>query len=158
MESETGKSVMVEYRQLDSNALAEISGFAGDAKKLLRLWMTRNPRRIVTAIDRWIVEFRASGESYEENRLGGAAIRFGCLWGDAVVKEYGWQWIEACHDGDFDDTYFVVVSPNRGYVIYPVVRAYHWLTDRDREPFALFLFDTLPSMPEAGENEYVNVE
>jgi len=124
---------MVEYRTLNVGALAKISSYAGEAKKLLRSWLTRNPRRIVTALDRWIEEFRESGESYEDNRIGGAAIRFGALWGDAVVIAYGWQWIEACHDGDFDDTYFVVVSPNRGLIIYPVVRAYHWLTDRDRQ-------------------------
>lgn len=146
---------MVEHRALKPEAIADISRYATEAKKLLRLWLTRNPRRIVTALDRWIEQFRKSGETYEENQIGGAAIRFGCLLGDAVVKEHGWRWIEACHG---DDSYFAVVSPNRGYLIYPVVRAFHWLTDEGRDPNTVLLFDSLSSLPQAKENEYVTIE
>ena len=146
---------MVEHRTLNADAVAEVSAYAGEAKKLLGLWLTRKPRRIVTVLNRWIDQFRKAGASYDEERLGGAAIRFGCLWGDAVVREYGWQWLEARHDGD-EDSYFVIVPPNRGYVIYPVVRAFHWLTDEE-QPNTLLLFDTLASLPPAPDNEYVDL-
>ncbi len=104
---------MVEYRTLTTEGLADVSSYAGEARKLLRLWLTKNPRRIVKALQGWIDEFRKSGEHSEEDQVGGAAIRFGCLWGAAVVKEHGWQWIEVCQD-DEEDTCFAIVSPNRG--------------------------------------------
>jgi hypothetical protein len=100
-----------------------IRGCAEDALKVLGAsFDTADPSAIVEAIDvfayRWQKGDRPATDVVEDGEQ--ARLIFGSLWGEQIVKQFGWQWAKVTFH-DYDDSFaFGVFSPDRSLAVYPL--------------------------------------
>ena len=144
----------VDLQPLSDESQRDVDAWAADARGLLRLPTGADPSTVVSAIARWIEGFRADDGLITNDQRLGAAIRFGCLWGGAVVTAYAWLWREHRQD---DGMFLAIVEPRLRYRVYPVPVARAWLDDLEREPNVEALFGILGTMPPAKDGELVTV-
>ena len=105
---------------LAGEMLDAIRDYASEAARVIGLedHESLSPPAIVEAVDKAVFELqKGGGPEFAEDEE--AALLLGCLWGEQLVRELGWQWIGATFH-EFDDAEATgVVSPNRALAIYP---------------------------------------
>jgi hypothetical protein len=102
--------------------MANIRGCAKDALAVLGSKYARaEPATIVEAIDdfahRWQQGDRPPRKVVKDTEQ--ARLIFGSLWGEQLVKQFGWQWTKVLFADD-DGFAFGVVAPDRSLAIYPL--------------------------------------
>ena len=94
-----------------------------DAIVNLNLDMSHDNSEIVSAIDSFVLSWqkkrrtRFSSLFQVNSNAENIANSLGCLWGNSVYKELGWEWIVLEEDGN---DYLVVANKTRSMVIYPI--------------------------------------
>jgi hypothetical protein len=106
---------------LSDEVMGSIRGCADDALAVLGPeFASADPATIVEAVDafayRWQKGARPPADVVEDTEQ--ARLYFGSLWGEQIVKQFGWEWARV-EFGDGSAT-FGVVSPDRSLVIYPL--------------------------------------
>ena len=146
---------MTNVQQLSAHVFEEIFTYIDEARELLGINANTSPREVVTTLERWIDNARPTLITTSDNELIHMAIRCGCLWADAVMREYDWTWIEVIRE---DGVYPAIVSPNKGYIIFPAPLAQSWFIEGDDQPLARALFDNMATMPPVDDGQFVCVE
>jgi hypothetical protein len=106
---------------IPANLLGNIQGCAIDALQVLGASYTAaTPATLVEAIDdfayRWQQGDRPPRKVVKDTEQ--ARLIFGSLWGEQLVKQFGWQWTKVIFpDGGFA---FGVAAPDRSLVVYPL--------------------------------------
>lgn len=109
------------------------------------------PKDVVADLHAKVTELTADPKSGAD--MDQVALAFGCLWGQMVVEEMGWEWASvswgrgSCH---------AVVSPDRSVMVAPIRLFQEYLTLSGRSDTSLLLFNMLKAkrVPPADPGEY----
>jgi hypothetical protein len=98
--------------------------------------------------------FRSSPADIRESRLDVESHRIGCVWGQAVCDQLGWEWATLSPEPGVEE--LAVVSPSRAHAVFPVLFIHKLLTDIGRDPTSLLVYNMLKagSLPPAAPGEY----
>jgi hypothetical protein len=147
---------MDEYKEIElgPEVLGEFEDYAGEGMTMLGLSDTSTPYDTVKAvnayIDRWQAERRGKSVTDDPKEIVSAALSLGIVWGNAVCKEFGWQWTCVEHKGN---TWYIVASPDRSYACYPTYDVRSLLKNLEGDNCAELLFNMMkagqfpPSQP-----------
>src|SRR5262245_57977040 len=109
-------------------------------------------------IQQWIYEtvnaLRAEPREVTEDGRTQTALNLGCLWGQAVCDQLGWEW--AAVSVEPGSEFFGVVTPSRSHVIFPLHYMEELLSDAERDQTSLLLYNMLKAadLPPADPGEY----
>jgi len=140
--------------ELGTDVLGEFEDYAAEGVTMLGLTDSSTPYDTVKAvnafIDRWQAERRDRSINDDPNEVTNTALSLGIVWGNAVCKEFGWQWTCVEHKGN---TFYIVASPDRSYACYPTYDVRALLNDPRGDNCAALLFNMMkagqypPSQP-----------
>ena len=145
---------------LNDETMASIRGCANDALQVLGpKYASSDPATVVEAVDnfayRWQKGKRPSTDVVEDTEQ--ARLIFGSLWGEQLVKQFGWEWAQV----NFSDesVAFGVVSPDRSLVIYPLDFMLGCMQDPGVDVTVALSFNMLlaGSVPKMKQWSYANV-
>lgn len=105
---------------LAAEMLDAIREYAAEAARLLEIGEPEklSSEAIIEAVNRCVDQRqKGGGPEFEDDEE--AALLLGCLWGQQLVRELGWQWVGVTFH-EFDNAEATgVVSANRSLAIYP---------------------------------------
>ena len=117
---------------IDAETLDALREAAEEAAGMLGLYAAAlDPAEIVRAVDDFVYSLQkergaeASAkpelQDPESEESESAAAVLGSLWGQQLVREFGWEWANVTF-ADYDDAHVVgVFSPDRSLAIYPLL-------------------------------------
>jgi hypothetical protein len=119
------------------------------------------PEEVVKAIDQFAYRWQKGDRPRPDVIEDAEDVRllFGSLWGEQLVKQFGWQWARITfHDYD-DAVAFGVFSPDRSLAIYPLEFMLGCLRDADVDVTVMLSFNMLlaGSVPTMKKKSYTNV-
>jgi len=142
--------------------LGNIRGCANGAVKVLGdKFANADPATIVEALDefayRWQKGDRPPATVVEDGEE--ARLIFGSLWGEQLVKEFGWQWAKVIFHDYGDSVAFGVFSPDRSMAIYPLEFMLGALRDSTVDVTVMLAFNMLKAgkVPMMKKKSYTNV-
>jgi hypothetical protein len=145
---------------LNDETLTSIRGCANDALEVLgSKYASMDTARVVEAVDkfayRWQKGKRPSTDVVEDTEQ--ARLIFGSLWGEQLVKQFGWEWRQI----NFSDgsVAFGVVSPDRSLAIYPLDFMLGCMQDPSVDVTVALSFNMLlaGNVPKMKRQSYTNV-
>jgi hypothetical protein len=106
--------------EMSDETMVSIRNCANDALSILGPeYASAVPATVVAAVDEfaysWHKGKRPPTDVVED--IDTARLIFGSLWGEQLVKQFGWEWAKVNFS---DGVAFGVVSPDRSLVIYPL--------------------------------------
>lgn len=104
---------------LKNTMLQEVHNEKMNGLEILGITEQNTPRKIVEAIYDYInIKEEAEGfSSMDTQEKDDISFAFGCLWGSAVIEQYGWRWTLL---GDDEKSAIVcIVSPDERYCTCP---------------------------------------
>ncbi len=147
---------------IPTNLMGKIRGCAIDALKVLGDDFTQaDPTTVVNAIDdfafRWQKGDRPPTDVVEDGQQ--ARLIFGSLWGEQLVKQFGWQWAKITFHDHNDSKAFGVFSPDRSLAIYPLDFMLGCLHDPGMDVTVMLSFNMLKAgtIPRFEPKSYTNV-
>lgn len=145
---------------IEASLMGNIRGCAADALTVLGgTFAQAQPAAIVEAIDafalRWQRGKRPGRKVVEDTEQ--ARLIFGSLWGEQLVKQFGWQWARVSFGKD--EFAIGVVSPDRSMAIYPLDFMLGCMEDPEVDVTVALSFNMLleGSIPKMRPRSYVNV-
>jgi hypothetical protein len=117
--------------EIDPSMFASLQGAAGEGAAILRVNPADASETIVAAIDQFVFAWQ-SGQRPSEKVIEAESAPFamGSLWGEQIVRDFGWEWKMITFHEHGNSTAPGVVSPDRGLAIYPI----HFLIGCLRDP------------------------
>ena len=139
----------VSHFELSPDILSNMNGCTDDAATMLGIDLSRqSPEHVIEAINAFLLH-RQDGERPTEEESEDLSYTLGSLWGEQLVRVFGWDWAGVTfHDHD-DSNAVGVLSPDRSLAIYPfhfvygclmndapvtILLAYNMLKDGSRIP------------------------
>jgi hypothetical protein len=123
-------------------------------------YATAEPPAVVAAIDDFVYRWQ-KGDRPSTDVVEGedAQLLMGSLWGEQLVKQFGWQWAQLTFHDYKDAVAFGVFSPDRSLAIYPLEFMLGCLRDADVDATVLLSFNMLlaGSVPKMKKKSYTNV-
>lgn len=150
-------------RELTAEEKTEFANVAKQARQNLGLPEAAEPAAVVKAVDAFVDAWQTARKSPIKRMLrrGGpdpvdVALGLGAIWGDALVGQFGWQWVVLQENGR---DWYAVVSPDRAFAIYPTYFVKACLDNPQADCTALLVYNMLAAgsisgLPASG---YVNV-
>ena len=142
--------------------LGNIRDCAADCLELLGSQFTADhPARLVDAIDNFTYRLQkgdaTASASFEDTEDAGLIL--GSLWGQQLVKQFGWQWAKVTLHDDGNAVMFGVVSPDRSLAIYPFEFVEQCLNDARIDCTIMLSFNMLldAGIPQMDAGSYTNV-
>jgi hypothetical protein len=140
--------------------MGSIRGCASDALAVLGPeFASADPPAVVEAVDafayRWQRGDRPPADVVEDTEQ--ARLFFGSLWGEQLVRQFGWEWARVNFgDGSFT---FGVVAPDRSLAIYPLDFMLGCMQDPGVDVTVALAFNMLiaGSVPKMPRRSYTNV-
>lgn len=130
--------------QLGPDVLGEFEDYAADGATVLQLQNGFTPYEAVKAvnafIDRWQAHRRGRSVTDDPKEIVSTALSLGIVWGNAVCREFGWQWTCVEHEGN---TWYIVASRDRSYACYPTYDVRALLQDPTGDNCAELLFNMM---------------
>ena len=152
---------MREERQLAPDELQEISMFARDGKKTVKLgFLTSDPAKVVAAVDAHIDAAQqallAGSPALSEEDCTFLSLQLGCLWGQQLVKAFDWEWTCITENGD---ERYAVASKDRPLLMLPTYFARDCFEEPGTDCTAMLAYNMLSAQKfaEAPANGYLNV-
>ncbi|WP_315791200.1 hypothetical protein [Fischerella sp. JS2] len=104
-------------------------------------------------INSWRTEHQSSTTVEDSETITEISLTLGTAWGNAIVKEFGWQWV--CVEYEEQD-FYAVVAPNRAYGCLPFNDVNSLLTNPQADSCAVLLFNMIKAnnLPFAAANQY----
>ncbi len=154
---------MIEH-DIDAELGDDIQRWATDAAALLELSSTASAEAIVRTIDEFVFAWQ-KGERPQVAPDQDLSATLGSLWGQQLVREFGWQWaaVAFSDNADADVDAVGVFSADRSLAIYPFHFVFGCMEDGAPVTIALafnLLVDgsRIPALPKNGyENVMDNV-
>lgn len=137
---------MKSERSLSSEEAHEVEQYARSGRQMLGIDAQATPADVVAAVDGYVdgwprrdaAQVRAElAQSEDVIHLSWAV---GALWGNAIVQQFGWEWVVLIENGDEQ---YGVVAKDRALVVHPAdfVRACFY--DAERDFTAMLMFNML---------------
>ncbi len=141
------KSPVVHERPLTDNERGEVESFAAEARKILELRPETAAADVQAAIHTWLEDFRHRKPRLTKIKRQDKALAMGCLWGETVCKELGWQWGAATLISSNSESYSIA-PPKRQCVVFPTDNFFALLGGTKKHvntPNTLELYENLKS-------------
>ena len=109
-------------------------------------------------IQQWIFEtvnaLRAKPSEANEEGETHTMLNLGCLWGQAVCDQLGWEWAAVTLEPESE--LYGLVTPSRSHVIFPLHYMQELLSDPEKDQTCLLLYNMLKagSLPPAGPGAF----
>ena len=144
---------------ISDEMLGNIQGCAQDAADMLGIDLAQfSAGDVVQHVDEFVHQWQ-QGNRPEVDLDDDLSLVFGSLWGEQLVREFGWQWAGVTFH-DYDDSKAVgVFSPDRSLAIYPFHFVYGCM-ENDAPVTIMLAFNMLKDgswIPEPPANGYENV-
>jgi len=112
--------------------------------KLLAVSPDDDPAVIVAAVDACVYDWQC-GQKPPENVLDAedAPFTLGAVWGQQLVRAFGWEWATMTFHEHGDTTAPGVLSPNRALAVYPIHFMMGCLQDSSVDATILLAFNML---------------
>lgn len=142
--------------------MGNIRGCANDALKVLGSKFAKaDPATVVNAVDDFAYRWQ-KGDKPPTNIVEDgdeARLIFGSLWGEQLVKEFGWQWAKVIFHDYGDSSAFGVFSPDRSMAIYPLEFMLGCLSDPTVDVTVMLSFNMLKegSIGKLKKKSYTNM-
>jgi hypothetical protein len=146
------KTPALREEPLDDAIRKEICSCVADGYKLLEIGPRSKADRVQKAIQAWIERFREK-KRRSAKAVEDAALYLGCLWGQTVCDELGWEWA-ALKEGQ--RTHYGIVSPKRESVALPTLHFRALLKNSAEEVNTLLLYNMIKAgeMTSTAPNSY----
>lgn len=119
MENVSEKPVEPKTLQIFKNCARDALGVLGLAEG------TSDPDTVVSAIDEFVYQWqKGKRPSPKVLEAEDAPYIIGSLWGEQLIKRFGWEWAMVTFHDHGDSSAPGVFSPDRGLAVYPI----HFLT------------------------------
>jgi len=117
---------------LDSDTASSLAGASKEGLEVLGLDASADAKAVIEAIDKFVFEWqegkRPPSDGFDPED---APYALGSLWGDQLVRRFGWEWaMVTFHDHD-DSVAPGVLSPDRSLAVYPIHFLFGALEDPD---------------------------
>jgi hypothetical protein len=107
--------------RLPRSTAKALKGAVGDGLAILKLDATANPQTVIEAIDAFV-------DAWQEGRRPpkkvldpeDAPYALGSLWGEQLVRQFGWEWAMITFHDHGDSIAPGVLSPDRSLAVYPI--------------------------------------
>jgi hypothetical protein len=103
---------------VEPHILSNMSGAAQQGAALVGVSVEDSPLKIVTAINAFVSNPPKTSPGRVDN-WGDRALPIGTLWGEQMVREFGWEWSAVTFHDHNDSKAVGVFSPDRSLAIYP---------------------------------------
>ena len=112
--------------------------------RLLGVSADDDPAKIVAAVDAFVFDLQC-GEHPPESVLDAedAPFRMGAVWGEQLVRAFGWEWAMVTFHEHGDSTAPAVLSPDRSLAVYPIHFIMGCLQDPTVDTTILIAFNML---------------
>ncbi len=141
---------------IPEETLATIQGSAEEALNVLGgAFADADAPKLIEAVDDFIYRWQKGERPSEEIvEAEDAPIMFASLWGEQVVREFGWEWVHIMFDDELGT--YAVVSPDRSLAIYPFNFVAECMADPTIDAAIALSFNMLTegSIPQLPPNEY----
>jgi hypothetical protein len=106
---------------IDPSVFVSLEGSAGDGATLVGVSISDDPDSIVAAIDEFVFAWQG-GKRPPKKVIDpeDAPYALGTLWGQQLVRRFGWDWKMVTFHDHGDSTAPGVLSPDRSLAIYPI--------------------------------------
>lgn len=105
-------------RQIDSEIEEKIIEFSRTEQSCLGVNLEKDTIGAVQALNDEVQRLLDEKDSLNEENIPPLSIQFGSLFGEALCKGYGWEWVEV--GSGPDDSLYAVVSPMHLYCVFPL--------------------------------------
>lgn len=141
---------------IPTSILEDLKGAAVEGASLVNISVEDSPLRIVTAIDSYIKN-QPKGKSRVDN-WENRALPVGSLWGEQLVREFGWEWRTTYLEGNQPSKAIGVFEKDRSLGVYP----WHFIfgcLEYGEEVKVLLAYNFLKSgkIPELKPRGYLNL-
>ncbi|MGV8839796.1 MAG: hypothetical protein ACWA6X_05775 [Bauldia sp.] len=116
--------------------LADIPGAAAEGAAIAGVRSDASALDIVTAVDSFVFEAQTKPPATRDDWTD-RALPLGSLWGQQLVRQFGWEWSMVTLDHPAKKVMAGVFSPNRSLAIYPFDFVFRCL--RDGVPVTILL-------------------
>lgn len=132
-----------------------LPGAAREGAALVGVSVIDDPVRIVTAVNTFVANPPKARFFKKVDNWNDRALPLGALWGEQLVRAFGWQWMLVHIE---DDTEIGVFSAERGVGVYPFDYVFGCL-ESGEYPTILLAFNMLAegSLPAFQDRSYVNL-
>src|SRR5262245_12049822 len=106
---------------IDPSMFSSLVGAAEEAAAIVDVSPSNPPDKVVAAIDEFVFAWQG-GKRPPKKVIDpeDAPYAFGSLWGQQLVRKFGWEWkLVTFHEHD-DSTAAGVLSPDRSLAVYPI--------------------------------------
>jgi hypothetical protein len=112
--------------------------------RLLGVSPDDDPAKIVSAVDAFVFDWQC-GDHPPESVLDAedAPFRMGALWGEQLVRAFGWEWAMVTFHEHGNSTAPAVLSPDRSLAVYPIHFIMGCLQDPTVDTTILLAFNML---------------
>ena len=145
--------VEVQEEEISAEDMGVIAGMQTEANEYLKLTGRETPKEVVVRISAAVEALRVNPLEHEEETRH--ATMLGALFGEQVVRAYGWSWAEI---GTLEQINIAVVAPDRSLYLEPLQFVWSYLADKDREMTLLLTFNMLSrAHPGAARGSYTPI-
>ena len=132
-----------------------------DAVKVIGIASSADdPAKVVGAIDAYVYAWQ-KGKLPKKSRLDAddAPYALGSLWGQQLVRKFGWHWATITFHEHGDSQAPGVISPNASMAVYPIHFVLGCLQDSDVDATILLSYNMLVAgdKPDVKPKEYSNL-
>lgn len=138
---------------LAPSTLEALEGSNQQALKILGLKANAPAKKIIEAIDEFVYRWQ-KGKRPSKAKLDpeDAPYAMGSLWGQQIVRRFGWEWAMVTFHQHGDSVAPGVLTPDRSLAIYPIHFLFGAMEDSEVDATIALAFNLL----EAGEVGTVN--
>lgn len=150
--SSVTKEPDVREEEIPADQIQVIKGASEEAAEYLRLTGQETAKEVVRYIASAVTHLREHPLVKDEESRHAAML--GALFGEQVVRTYGWSWAQV---GD-ERMAYAVVAPDKSVYIEPLQYVWQLLLDKDKDSTVLLLFNMLAdAQPNARSGAYWRV-
>lgn len=127
-----------------------------DGLELLKLSEQADAKEQAEAVNRFIDDWQSGNLETASFEMGNTAAALGIVWGDAVCREFGWEWIQIRYG---EDSWYIVSPEDRAYACYPMNDIKRLMDNADSDNCALLVFNMIQAgeLPPSQANNYLEL-
>jgi hypothetical protein len=142
-----------------SQSIADnLPGAAEEGAELVGITVDAYPQEIVAAINHFLTKPKKVGWLKKLDNWEDRALPIGSLWGSAMSREFGWQWVNLIQHDHNDFKVIALVNGDRSLAIFPFHYCFGCL-ENNVTPTVLLAFNMLKAgtIPPQAAKSYTNL-
>lgn len=145
--------------EMGQDLLGQIGDSAKEALTVLGVDAGADPQIIVGAVDQFVYDWQCGRRPSISWEVDDIPYYLGSLWGEQLVRRFGWEWKAITFHEHGNSKAPGVVSPDRSFAIYPIHFIIGCLKDTSVDATILLSFNMLQEgkLADAQPDSYGNV-